>query len=112
MEARALTRLAASHAVSSAVQAVDLVYIAGGASSIYVSCPVERAFRDVHIMTQHIGVHPRVMHSTGRVLSALGQILRRFDNGWGEAGSLALRRRRIMRRGPDGTALPRWWREL
>jgi alkylation response protein AidB-like acyl-CoA dehydrogenase len=71
MEARALARLAASHAVSSAVQAVDLMYVAGGASSIYVSCPLERVFRDVHIMTQHIGAHPRVMHSTGRVLFGL-----------------------------------------
>ncbi|HEX3518035.1 MAG TPA: hypothetical protein VHT29_03270, partial [Solirubrobacteraceae bacterium] len=71
MEARGLVRVAASHAVSSAVQAVDLMYVAGGASSIYVSCPLERAFRDVHVMTQHIGVHPRVMHSTGRVLFGL-----------------------------------------
>jgi alkylation response protein AidB-like acyl-CoA dehydrogenase len=71
MEARALVRLATSHAVSSAVQAVDLMYMAGGASSIYVSCPLERAFRDIHAITQHIGVHSRIMHSVGRVMFGL-----------------------------------------
>jgi alkylation response protein AidB-like acyl-CoA dehydrogenase len=71
MEARAQVRLAASHAVVSGVQAVDLMYVAGGAASMYTGSPLERAFRDIHAMTLHIGVHPRVMQSTGRVLFGL-----------------------------------------
>jgi hypothetical protein len=53
------------------VQAVDLVYIGAGARSLYAGCPLERAFRDVHAITLHIGVHPRVMETTGRVLFGL-----------------------------------------
>ena len=63
-----LGRLASWHAVTSACQAVDLVYLTGGATSLYESCPIERAFRDVHAITQHIGVHPRLLETAGRVL--------------------------------------------
>jgi len=71
VEARVLSRLASWHAVTSACQAVDLVYLTGGATSLYESCPIERAFRDVHAITQHIGVHPRLLETTGRVLFGL-----------------------------------------
>jgi len=71
MEARAQVRLAASHAVASAVQAVDPLYVGAGATALYATCPLERAFRDVHAITQHIGVNPRVMETTGRVLFGL-----------------------------------------
>ena len=71
MEARALTRLATSHAASSAVQAVDLMYVAGGGNSIYVNCPLECAVRDVHIGHSHIAIQPCVTYATGRVLFGL-----------------------------------------
>ena len=70
-EGRARVRLAAWHAVNSAVQAVDLVYLTGGATSLYTRSPLERAFRDIHAIPQHISVHPRVAETAGRVLFGL-----------------------------------------
>jgi alkylation response protein AidB-like acyl-CoA dehydrogenase len=71
VEGRTRVRLASWHAVTNAAQAVDLVYLTGGATSLYATCPIERAFRDVHAITQHIGVHPRTLETTGRVLFGL-----------------------------------------
>ncbi len=71
IEARAQVRLATWHAVTSAVRAVDLVYLTGGATSLYATYPIERAFRDVHAITQHIGVHLSTLELVGQVLYGL-----------------------------------------
>jgi alkylation response protein AidB-like acyl-CoA dehydrogenase len=65
---RASLRLAACHAASEAAAAVDLVYHAAGASSIYASNPLQRHFRDVHVATQHAMVGTSVATLVGRVL--------------------------------------------
>jgi alkylation response protein AidB-like acyl-CoA dehydrogenase len=70
-EQRALVRLAASHAVQDAVRAVDIAYNLGGGSSIYESSRLQRQFRDIHTLTQHVLVGPSSYEAAGRVL--LGQ---------------------------------------
>ncbi len=68
---RALLRLAATHATTSAAQAVDLMYNAGGGSSIYATSRLQRCFRDVHTATQHIMVAPATHEVVGRLLLGL-----------------------------------------
>ena len=45
--------LAMTHAVSSAVEAVELVYSVAGTSGIYTRSPLERCFRDIHVLRHH-----------------------------------------------------------
>jgi indole-3-acetate monooxygenase len=45
--------LAMTHAVSSAVKAVELMYSVAGTSGIYTRNPLERYFRDVQVLRHH-----------------------------------------------------------
>ena len=65
---RAGLRLAATHAARAAASAVGVAYELGGGGSIYASSPLQRCFRDVHTMTQHIMVAEATLKPIGRVL--------------------------------------------
>jgi alkylation response protein AidB-like acyl-CoA dehydrogenase len=66
-EERAWLRLAGVDGVQRAIQAVDLVYNTAAATAIFESCPLERCFRDVHVIPAHIVVQPNVYELAGRV---------------------------------------------
>lgn len=68
---RADLRLAATNAAVQCAVAVDLMYNAGGGSSIYASSPLQRCFRDIHVLTQHLMVSPATYELTGRLLLGL-----------------------------------------
>jgi alkylation response protein AidB-like acyl-CoA dehydrogenase len=63
-------RLAATNATWQAAGAVDRMYAAGGGSSIHEDSPLQRVFRDVHVVTQHGMVAARTFEPLGRM--ALG----------------------------------------
>jgi len=68
---RAQLRLAATHATQSAAKAVDRMYQAAGSSAIYNVSPLQRYFRDVHVVTQHMAVAPATLELAGRTLLGL-----------------------------------------
>jgi len=68
---RARLRLAATHATAASARAVDVAYTAGGGTSVYAVSPLQRAFRDVHVVTQHMMVAPATWEFVGRVLLGL-----------------------------------------
>jgi alkylation response protein AidB-like acyl-CoA dehydrogenase len=64
-------RLAATNATEASMRAVDLCYTLAGGSSVYRSSPLQRRFRDVHVITQHMMVAPPSYEVSGRVVLGL-----------------------------------------
>lgn len=53
-EQRITIRMAATHAIQKAREAVDFAYNAAGATAIFEGHPLERRFRDIHTVTQQL----------------------------------------------------------
>jgi len=64
-------RLAATHATTASARVVDRMYLLGGGSSVHRSSPLQRAFRDVHVATQHMMTAPATWELTGLLLFGL-----------------------------------------
>jgi alkylation response protein AidB-like acyl-CoA dehydrogenase len=54
VEQRIIVRMAATHAIHKAREAVDFAYDAAGATAIFENHPLERRFRDIHTVTQQL----------------------------------------------------------
>ena len=64
-------RLAATHAVHSAVAVVTRLYTLAGGSAVFADAPLQRCLRNVQVASQHMMVSEATYELTGRLL--LGQ---------------------------------------
>jgi alkylation response protein AidB-like acyl-CoA dehydrogenase len=66
---RASIRAAAAWATDRAAAIVASAYRAGGGSSVYADCPLQRRLRDVHALTQHFLVKRDTLTTAGAILA-------------------------------------------
>ena len=71
VDLRARLRLCATHATETSARVVDLMYNLGGGTSVYRLSALQRCFRDVHVVTQHMMVAPATYELAGRALLGL-----------------------------------------
>jgi alkylation response protein AidB-like acyl-CoA dehydrogenase len=68
---RARYRLALTASSQMSLEAVNLMYQAGGGTSVYATSPLDRIFRDAHVINQHITNSPKVFEVAGQLLLGL-----------------------------------------
>lgn len=67
IEQRRQLRLAATHATQTAADVSSAMYRTGGGAAIFRSSPLQRAWRDASVATQHAMVAPRMFDTCGRL---------------------------------------------
>jgi hypothetical protein len=90
-EQRGLIWLASTQAATQAIQAVELLFTAAGASAVYTNTGLERCWRDVRTAAQHLAVAPTNFEIAGQL--SLGLDIRQSlwsidDRGDGSYSSL------------------------
>jgi alkylation response protein AidB-like acyl-CoA dehydrogenase len=66
---RARLRATGSQVVALVTQVVDAAYAAGGGSAVYEASPLQRRLRDIHTLTQHIGISRDAFGQVGALLA-------------------------------------------
>lgn len=64
---RARVWASAHHAAKAAKAVVTSMYEAAGTSALYIDCPIERAYRDIHVVMQHVILATMWLEAVGRV---------------------------------------------
>ncbi len=66
MDQRAALRIATTHAIRLAVQVIDIIYNAAGTTAIYGVHFIQRAFQDIHVISQHAQARRGLYELVGR----------------------------------------------
>lgn len=66
MDQRAALRIATTHAIRLAVQVIDIIYNAAGTTAIYGAHFIQRAFQDIHVISQHTQARRGLYELVGR----------------------------------------------
>jgi alkylation response protein AidB-like acyl-CoA dehydrogenase len=77
LDERMTIRLAATFAIHTALEVVDILYQAAGANAIFDENPFERRFRDIHTVAQQLQGRQQHFETVGQYLMGL-----EADTGW------------------------------